>query len=175
MIERVLSGGQTGADLAGLLAAEAAGIPTGGYAPRGWLTEAGPAPWLGTRFNLVECPEPDFERPPGMPLWKYEGICYVARTKRNAAEADATLWFGRGDTRGFLATQAAVLKPGKRFWVIQGPDYDPAKIVTLLSQFRERTVNVAGNRESKSRGIEAWATEYLTEVFRLVMASTGSQ
>lgn len=43
MIELVLSGGQTGADLGGLRAARACGIPTGGWAPRGWLTEVG---WL---------------------------------------------------------------------------------------------------------------------------------
>jgi hypothetical protein len=56
MIERVISGGQTGADQGGLRAAQACGIPTGGWAPRGWLTEAGPAPWLAD-WGLVECQE----------------------------------------------------------------------------------------------------------------------
>jgi Circularly permutated YpsA SLOG family len=46
MIELVISGGQTGADQAGLRAARASGIRCGGMAPKGWLTEAGPAPWL---------------------------------------------------------------------------------------------------------------------------------
>ena len=39
MLERVISGGQTGADQAGLRAARACGIPTGG-----WLTGAAPPP-----------------------------------------------------------------------------------------------------------------------------------
>jgi hypothetical protein len=43
MLELVISGGQTGADQGGLRATRACGIPTGGWAPRGWLTEAGPA------------------------------------------------------------------------------------------------------------------------------------
>jgi hypothetical protein len=46
MIEKVMSGGQTGADHGGLRAARRCGIATGGWAPRGWLTEAGPAEWL---------------------------------------------------------------------------------------------------------------------------------
>ena len=44
MIERVISGGQTGADQAGLAVAKRLGIPTGGCMPKGWLTEAGPRP-----------------------------------------------------------------------------------------------------------------------------------
>jgi hypothetical protein len=58
MIERVISGGQTGADQGGLRAPRACAIPTGGWAPRGWLTEAGPAPCL-EESGLVECPEGD--------------------------------------------------------------------------------------------------------------------
>ncbi len=46
MLDRVISGGQTGADQAALRAARAAGIPTGGWAPLGWKTEEGPAPRL---------------------------------------------------------------------------------------------------------------------------------
>jgi hypothetical protein len=44
MIERVISGGQTGADQAGWRAARAYGIPTGGWMPLGFLTETGPRP-----------------------------------------------------------------------------------------------------------------------------------
>ena len=44
MIDRVISGGQTGADQAGWRAAKASGIPTGGWMPKGFLTEDGPRP-----------------------------------------------------------------------------------------------------------------------------------
>ena len=46
MLSFVISGGQTGVDQAALRAARTAGIPTGGFAPLGWSTEDGPAPWL---------------------------------------------------------------------------------------------------------------------------------
>src|SRR4051794_20445226 len=43
-LTRVISGGQTGAAQAGLHAARRGGLPTGGWAPRGWLVENGTAP-----------------------------------------------------------------------------------------------------------------------------------
>jgi hypothetical protein len=65
MIGRIVTVGQTGADQAALRAARAAGIPTGGWAPKGWLVESDdgrrnvPAPWL-TEYGLAECPEPGY-------------------------------------------------------------------------------------------------------------------
>jgi hypothetical protein len=87
MLDRVISGGQTGADQAGLRAARGAGIPTGGWAPLGWLVESDDgrrniaAPWLAD-YGLAECPEPG----------------YPARTKANVRDSDGTLWFGQHDT-----------------------------------------------------------------------------
>src|SRR6266851_2564588 len=43
---KVISGGQTGADRAGLDAAAALGLPTGGHAPAGIWTESGADPSL---------------------------------------------------------------------------------------------------------------------------------
>jgi Circularly permutated YpsA SLOG family len=61
MLERVISGGQTGADQAALRAARACGIPTGGWAPRsvrnprsenpsisGWSLQGAPNPGKNT-------------------------------------------------------------------------------------------------------------------------------
>src|SRR4051794_23098149 len=82
MVDRVTSGGQSGVDQAALRAARAAGIPTGGTAPRLFLAEVEqpsldgktrwwrpePCPWLATDFGLVECPEPgDDPARPGVP------------------------------------------------------------------------------------------------------------
>ena len=40
-IFKIISGGQTGADKGGLIAAKKANIKTGGIAPKGFMTEAG--------------------------------------------------------------------------------------------------------------------------------------
>jgi hypothetical protein len=89
MLDRVISGGQTGADQAGLRAARAAGIPTGGWAPLGWETEDGPSPWLAD-FGLIECREPG----------------YPARTRANVLEASATIWLGSLNSPGSLTTHS---------------------------------------------------------------------
>jgi hypothetical protein len=176
MLERVISGGQTGADQGGLLAAMAFGIPTGGYAPRGWLTEIGSAPWLA-EFGLIECPEPAWERPAEMPDWQWNGILYTSRTKRNAKESDATLWFefpGQ-DPRGLLATR----KHARSFIGVTKGDSTsttstPSGLVEHFGGMLTGTLNIAGNRESKSRGINAWVRDYLAEAFRLLAASQSS-
>jgi hypothetical protein len=85
MLDEVVTGGQTGADQAALRAARAAGIPTGGWAPLGWLVETADgkrteaAPWLA-EYGLTECPEPGFP----------------ARARANVRDSDGTLWFGGG-------------------------------------------------------------------------------
>jgi hypothetical protein len=52
-IEMVISGGQTGADQAGLAAASHYGIKTGGYAPKNFMTTDGPDYSL-KNYGLVE-------------------------------------------------------------------------------------------------------------------------
>ena len=74
IIERVISGGQTGADYGGLVAAKWDNIPTGGFAPRGFITTNGPDPMLASIFGLEE----------------HSGG-YAARTKANIVMADMTI------------------------------------------------------------------------------------
>lgn len=82
-IEKIISGGQTGADQGGLLAAKELGIKTGGYIVRAYMTENGPAPWLA-EYGLIELPDYN----------------YPARTRKNVQESDATALFGRLTERG---------------------------------------------------------------------------
>jgi hypothetical protein len=96
MLQKIVSGEQTGVDQAALRAARAACIATGGWAPRGWLTEAGPAPWLAD-WGLVECPEPG----------------YAARRRRNVADCDAALLFGDPTTPGSRGLDRDCLELGK--------------------------------------------------------------
>jgi predicted Rossmann-fold nucleotide-binding protein len=83
-IELVIGGGQTGADQAGWRAAHAAGIPTGGSMPRGFLTVQGPRPEFAATFGAVELEAPD----------------YPPRTRANVRDSDGTLIFGNPATRG---------------------------------------------------------------------------
>lgn len=51
---KVISGAQTGADVAGLWAAKKFGIETGGWAPKGFVTLNGEHPEMADTFNIKE-------------------------------------------------------------------------------------------------------------------------
>lgn len=148
MLERVISGGQTGADQAGLRAARTAGILTGGTAPKGWLTEDGPAPWLAD-FGLVEC----------------DRAGYPARTERNVKDADGTLVFGDPTGRGTALTLKTCASSSKTFLLV-GPGIDTPRMVREWIASRNiRVLNVAGSRESRGPGIGARVELFLSRVF----------
>jgi hypothetical protein len=154
---RVVSGGQTGADLGGLLAAEELGVPTGGWAPKGWRTDVGPAPWLGSRFGLQECETPG----------------YPARTQRNVLLAQATLIFGDPTSPGCRLTASYARQAGRPcvivFWPFATSFWsEHARVVVLLSGVQ--TLNVAGNRERSRPGIRDACWQFVRELLRSVAA-----
>jgi hypothetical protein len=76
--QRIISGGQTGADRGGLDAAIELGLEQGGFCPKGRLAEDGTVP---ERYEVRETESPD----------------YADRMRRNAAEADGTVVFTTAD------------------------------------------------------------------------------
>lgn len=144
VLTKIISGGQTGADRAGLEFAARYGIPTGGWAPKGWLTEKGPDLSLRDVFGLKECP--------------VKG--YPPRTRLNAADSDGTVWFGKGahDSRGFGCTREAVLDANKP-WLVNP---SPGDLLFWVCQHNIRVLNVAGNRASLFPQVAAltWETLY---------------
>jgi Circularly permutated YpsA SLOG family len=160
MLIQVISGGQTGADLGGLIAARACGLRTGGWMPRGFLTLDGPRPDIATVYGLQEHTSPN----------------YPPRTRRNVQQADATLRFARHwSTPGERATLKFLHQYAKpHFDVNVDNPPPPAETAAWLRANRVRIVNVAGNTEHNARGIEAFVTAYLTELFHfLCSASPG--
>lgn len=127
---KVISGGQTGADQGGLAGAEDLGFKTGGWAPRGWRTEKGSMESLLKRYGLVEAASSD----------------YPTRTKKNAKEADGTLWVGNVGSPGYACTKKACTKP----W-IENPTRQ--SLLEWVEAHKIGILNVAGNRESTNPGI----------------------
>jgi hypothetical protein len=145
---KIISGGQTGADRAGLEAAKHLGLKTGGFAPHGYMTEDGPKPDLGTEYGLEEMPKTTFQQ------------MYPARSRKNVDESDGTVAFrlyasvGTDKTIGYCRTGEW------RYYTRSVSDpHRPVLIVTSFSQaqndrFRRWMVdkrisvlNVAGHRE----------------------------
>ena len=147
-LQRIVSGGQTGADQAGLRAARAAGIETGGWAPKGWATEDGPAEWLAD-FGLTECPTPG----------------YPPRTLANARDSDGTIWFGSTDSSGYLATINACRLLGKPYLTVPEGTARPSEVIEWMTSHRISVLNIAGTRESKNVGLAEQVEVFLTRVF----------
>jgi hypothetical protein len=99
----VISGGQSSADQVGWRAAQACGIPNGGWMPFGFLTEEGTRRWFSNLYQAREMPTKS----------------YPARTVKNVQESDGTLWFGTTDTTGAKTTLAVGTCAAKRAAVSQ--------------------------------------------------------
>ena len=105
----MVSGGQTGADRAGLEAARSLGIQTGGWAPPGYQTSAGKDLSLAS-FGLKELPSLGMKqfllhsRTPGLPSRQSIAALYVQRSIKNVDDSDATIAFLLGDSVGTLKT-----------------------------------------------------------------------
>ncbi len=156
MIEKVVSGGQTGVDRAALDAAIAAGVGCGGWCPRGRRAEDGTIP---ERYPLKQTPGSD----------------YFERTRRNVEDSDGTLIVAPNEpVGGTLAALGHARRIGKPVLIV-----DPAdpigeagldSIVEWLVAHRIRMLNVAGPRESGSPGIYDNARDLIS---RLLAAASN--
>jgi Circularly permutated YpsA SLOG family len=149
VLDRVVSGGQTGADQAGWRAARASGIATGGWMPADFLTEAGPRPEFAEMFGAVEMP----------------GDGYPERTRANVRDSDATIWFGNPDSPGGRTTLRACTGFGKPVYLVIEGLTQPADVVAWVEAEEVRVLNVAGNRESTEPDIGDRVERFLIAVF----------
>jgi hypothetical protein len=156
----VWSGGQTGVDRGALEGAQGTGLPTGGFAPKDWITEKGPAPELGTKFGLKECYED------GYPPRTRENVLHCDVTVLITNDPFSNLSSGSSDS-GTALTARLCEQYGKPVYQIlyQGTAKDPLQGVSheayylawwLLTFPNLKRVNFAGNRESKAPGIQVF-------------------
>lgn len=150
LIERIVSGGQTGADRAGLDWSLEQGVPHEGWCPAGRRAEDGP---IGTSYRLQETP----------------GEAYEVRTKWNVRDSDATVIFSMNAvlTGGSLATRrfaARLGKPWLHLW--RGMAGVPDEILREFVQRHEvKVLNVAGPRASSEPEVGEFVKEVLSAAF----------
>ena len=154
-IGKIISGGQTGVDIAALRAARSAGIATGGWCLKNWMTELGPQPERLKSFGLCE----------------HMSAKYPPRTRANVEDGDCTLIVADQLDNGSKLTAElcrAMNKPMLHLGRAQiGADHSEAlkEALAWLHSEPHGVVNVAGNRESKSPGIEREAEDFLFHLF----------
>lgn len=152
VVERVISGGQTGADQAGLRAGKRCHRTTGGWVGNGYKTLAGPDPSLRD-YGLVETGTDD----------------YPTRTRWNVRDSDATIRFASDfNTPGELCTLRAIKKYDKPHLNVSLLNQRPhEEVAAWLREHNVRTLNVAGNSESRCTGIGEYTERFLSAVLEL--------
>ncbi len=132
-LTRIISGGQTGADQAGLYTATRFGIPTGGWAPHGWWTSRGQERHLLRDVYHLEEHAGDFHD----------------RTFANVRASDATLRLGLDfQTPGEFYTMRAIQTFRKpRLDSDLAHPTAASEVPAWLAALNIRVLNVAGNRE----------------------------
>jgi len=149
---RVISGGQTGADRAGLEAARSAGLQTGGTVPRGWRTE------LGTDLSLR-----------AFGVEEHASPNYPARTQANVIDSDGTLILGAVSLDGGSELTASFCRRMRKpYKFVSTHALDQMALIIVKNWIITSNIsvlNVAGNRESKQPGLQREAEEWLTQLF----------
>ncbi len=169
MITKIISGGQTGADRAGLDAAIHCGLPHGGWCPKGRKAEDGIIP---SKYHLNEMASPD----------------YIPRTKANVFDSDATIVFTYGPpTGGSLKTLTYAHHLKKPFhevdlsrtitkevvkeimlWLAGDEELNDYDEYVAFPPPLECILNVAGSRGSHAPGIQEAVFHLMVEVLRKV-------
>ena len=163
-LEKVISGGQTGADQAALEAAEKVGLKTGGVAPQNFITSQGRQPDLGSRFGLKDTVPVNNS--------SYGLIqAYITRSMLNVDHSDATIAIRTKRSKGTDQT-IRYCHTGK--WGHRGPgikNYKPClvisdlqipfdsnhssvkAIITFIREHKVTILNIAGHRNDQSSGL----------------------
>ncbi len=158
MIEKIVSGGQTGVDQAALEVAIKLNIPHGGWCPKGRLAENGTIP---SKYSLIETESSD----------------YSVRTKLNIRDSNGTLILvlknPKEITGGTILTIQEAKEKKKPHLII---DLSKSPDVELIGQWiRENNIkvlNIAGPRESQSPGINQLSLTFLEKTINALLSKT---
>jgi hypothetical protein len=150
-IQRIVSGGQTGADRAGLAWAIRAQIPHGGWCPKGRQAEDGIIP---AQYRLVETPLRD----------------YSQRTTWNVRDSDGTVIFSCNPSLygGSALTQkitADLSRPVIHVHAGLGIQSAGKKLRDFVQQHGIKALNIAGPRESHEPDVAAFVEQLLSLAF----------
>jgi hypothetical protein len=157
---KIISGGQTGADIGGLRAAKAHGVDTGGCAAKDCKTEDGYLTELITIYNLED-----------------KGFDYAERTKENVRNSDITFIFAdklaSPGTKLTIRTCREMKKPYKvnpAAYIIRDLIL---KMNNILPEDSIFIANVAGNRESVAPGIGRRTENIIWHALKMIKFKNG--
>jgi len=146
-IRKIVSGGQTGVDRAGLDVALYLQIEQGGWCPRGRLAEDGRIP---DKYELAETDSSE----------------YRFRTEQNVIDSGGTLiLYSESMSGGTLLTRRVAKKHDRPCLAVDlSVNPDAAEVRNWIRKEKIETLNVAGPRESSCPGVSDAAREFLLKV-----------
>ena len=152
MLKKIISGCQTGADIAAIDAAIDNGFAYGGWVPKGRRTEAGPLPLT----YAVE---------------EMDTRGYPKRTEQNILDADGTVICSHGRLSGGSALTRRIAKRQNKPWLHLdladlSADLAADKLAEWIDRHRIEVLNVAGQSASKNERIYAATFAVITSLLR---------
>jgi hypothetical protein len=150
-IQKIVSGGQTGADIAALNFAIEHGNVHGGWCPKGRKAEDG---LIAACYLLTETPTSR----------------YLQRTEWNVRDSDGTVIFSlstelSAGSAKTLALAHKLRKPVIHIARDEGGALPEERLVRFISDHRIKVLNVAGPRASKEPGIGEFVKDVLSKVW----------
>jgi len=158
---KIISGAQTGADLAGLDAAKALSIPTGGSMPNGFKDLEGNKPEYASKYGIIAL----------------KSTSYPARTLKNVMDADATLILATNANSAGTKLTIKYCNQMDKPYLLLDPRFEMHEshaeyMVKWLRQYD--IINIAGNSEKSSPGIYSHCYQMLKSLFASVVSETGN-
>ena len=152
MLKKIISGGQTGADIAAIDAAIDNDFPYGGWVPKGRRTEAGPLPLT---YAVREM----------------DTRGYPKRTEQNILDADGTVICSHGRLSGGSALTRRIAKRQNKPWLhLDLADLSADQAADTLAEWIDRhgieVLNVAGQSASKNERIHAATFAFIDLLLR---------
>ncbi len=152
VLEKIISGGQTGADRAALDCAMEHGIPHGGWCPKGRLAEDG---LIELRYKLEETPSSE----------------YAQRTEWNVRDSQGTVVFSiaaklSGGSQRTVAAAKKHRRPCLHLSRRVPADMAREALLRFIRQNKIRCLNVAGPRASEEPEAYRFVKQALSSAFR---------
>jgi hypothetical protein len=145
---KIVSGGQTGADRAGLDAAMQLGIACDGWCPKGRRAEDGAIP---DRYPLQETASRDYRQ----------------RTRMNIIDSDGTLIITERQASGGTALTVEIARQNGKPLLVVDLRFPPSseEVAKWMDDNDIETLNVAGPRESECPGIYGKGKMFMLQAF----------
>jgi hypothetical protein len=145
---KIVSSGQTGAEIGGLVAAKQHGVDTGGFAVMGFETEDGNKPEYELEYNLVD-----------------ENLPHYAANIKNVIYSDSTFIFTDYPEAPCPNSIVFICKERGKPYAINPTETDIIRYIKIMGL---NTINIYGDYESITPGIEDRVKKLLLDVLGMI-------